>query len=564
MALSRFRSAVAALLAGALILGIPMLPAQAAVADPAPAAPAAPAATTASPISEVALQPYLPGEQSWPSSFAPSFALVIRIETEYAQPGARFSLALPEHLIAVADPGTVTDGAGETIADYRVDADGRTVRFAFAPGVASKKDLRARIALFANLDDVGAAGGSFTGEARSGSSVFPLSLSYGAMSWTMGNISSTWVPGPNGEGARLRVRGAVAGHAANAAEGGQWIGARGADSWPGTLRPVPGTTRLFAFDELPSTSGALGDPAAAVPASAYSVAAEGQTPGTVTMGVTVPAPRDGFYVIEQLFSLDSPGPSLFEAPGETLPKGARLIYATGSQVDTSSVLAHAQSGGASNGSSSLAYFVSSGADGSAAAAKPSLGAVRTVATESSPSRAVARVDLAVTNSGNTPLHATAVERVTADRAAVSIDAATADRGTVRVVGGAVEWSGDLEPGQRARIAYTVTAKHAGGSAGEITISGTTEGETPSGQEADAEVADDTVTVPSAPTDGTGTDPTRTPPATGAGADPTELAATGSEPLDAAPWVIALLFAGAACGTLGFSRAARGSRPGSAA
>ena len=562
MALSRFRSAAVALLTGALVLGVPMLTAPAAVADPAPAP--APAATTASPISEVALQPYLPGEQTWPSSFAPSFALMIRLETEYAQPGARFSLALPEHLIAVADPGVVTDEAGETIADYRVDADGRTVRFAFAPGVASKKDLRARIALFANLDDVGATGGSFTGEARSGSSLFPLSVSYGAMSWTLSNISSIWVPGPNGEGARLRVRGAVTGHAANAAEGGQWIGARGADSWPGTLRPVPGTTRLFAFDELPSTSGALGDPAAAVPTSAYSVAAEGQAPGTVTMGITVPAPRDGFYVIEQLFSLDSPGPSIFEIPGETLPKGARSIYATGSQVDTSSVLAHAQSGGASNGSSSLAYFVASGADGSAAAAKPALGAARTVTTTSSPSRAVARVDLTVTNSGNTPLHATAVERVATDRAAAVIDVATADRGTVRVVGGAVEWSGDLEPGQRVRIAYTVTAKHAGGSAGEITISGTTEGETPSGQGADAEVADDTVPVPPAPTGGTGTDPTRTPPTTGTGSDPAELAATGSGPLDAGPWALALLLAGAACGSLGLSRAARGRRPGSAA
>lgn len=453
---SRFRSALTALLAAALAVGLLASPAQA-----TPSAQAAPPVAGGTPISEVALEPYLPGEPSWPSSFSPSFALTVVLEAEHATPGGRFALELPDHLVVAAVPGeVVADVAGKSIkvADYRVDPDGRTVRFAFAPEVHALRGISARVALFANLDDVATDGGTFVGTARSGSNAFPLSVGIGPMSWRITGISSVWVPAPDGESIRLRIRAVVPGQAGHGADGGQWIGARTADTWPGRVRPVPGTTRLFAHDVLPETTDGLVDPAAAVPASSYAVAAEGQVPGTVTMGISIPAPRDGSYVVEQDFALETLGePVLPTIPGSTLPQAAQTLFAAGTQVDTASVRDHAASGENTQGSSSLVHFVSSGAEATAAAAPPT-----------------------TTPPTTTP---------------------------------------------------------------------------------------PTKTPPTTP-GGTGTNPAHpitVPGPAGTDSPPGELAATGSAPQAGAAWaMLALLLAGAACGTLGFRRAARGSRPGSAA
>lgn len=453
---SRFRFAPTALLAAALAVGLLASPAQA-----TPSAQATASVAGSTPISKVALEAYLPEQPSWPSSFSPSFALTVEFEAERATPGERFALELPAHLVVAAAPGeVVADVAGKPtgIATYRVDPDGRTVRFTFAPEVRALRDISARVALFANLDDVATNGGTFAGSARSGSTAFPLSTSIGPMSWRITGISSVWVPAPDGESILLRIRAVVPGQARHGADGGQWIGVRTADTWPGRVRPVPGTTRLFSHDAVPETTGDLVDPAAAVPASSYAVAAEGQAPGIVTMGISLPAPRDGSYVVEQDFTIETLGePVLPEIDGSTLPQAARTLFAAGTQVDTASVRDHAASGENTQGSSSLAYFVSSGAEATAAAAPPTTTPPTTTPPTKTPPTTPG-------GTGTTPAH-------------------------------------------------------------PITVPG------PAGTDS----------------------------------PPGELAATGSAPQAGAAWaMLALLLAGAICGTLGFRRAARGSRPGSAA
>ena len=472
------------------------------VASPAAAAPTPTESLTASPFEDVSLVPYFTGEPSWPSSVMPSFALRIDLETDYAIPGSHADLTLSDGIVAVTAPESITTSDQVPIADVEILDEGHTLRLTYTEAAAGLQDISGTMSVFANATDVTSAGGTITGEAHSGDTTFPLSLPYTAQAWDSMNIVSSWQPGATPTAPQMRTRSLVVGNPDAGPDGGQWIGVGGVTYWPGWVEPVTGTTRVFALDTLPEHLAGLTDPAAILTEGVdYTLNEQDQFSGSPVTGVSIPNPHAGIYVVEQLFTLDSSGAALFDAPNTALPEAGRAVYGVGTQVASGTVQSHATPGGPIQALSALAFFAGGGATANATASEPALSAVRTVAAEAegsgSSETATRQVSVTVTNDGNTRLDASLDETI-ASATPIAVDAATATTGSTDTTGTSLAWQGTLEPGEHALISYTARVDRLPDSAAQVSITGTAVGVSPGGVSVDHLIADDQFTVAAAP------------------------------------------------------------------
>lgn len=477
-------------------------------AAPASAAPAAPtlaaptASLDASPFENISLVPYFTGEPSWPSSVMPSFALRVDLATDHAVPGSHADLTLSDGIVAVTAPESITTSDQIPLADVEILDGGHTLRLTYTEASAGLQDISGTMSVFANSTDVTSTGGTITGEARSGDTTFPLSLPYTGQAWDSMNIVSSWQPGASPTAPQMRTRSLVVGDPDSGTDGGQWIGVSGVTYWPGWVEPVAGTTRVFALNTLPEHLAGLTDPAAALTEGVdYSLNEHDQSSGSPVTGVSIPTPHAGIYVVEQLFTLDSAGAPLFDAPNPALPEAGRAVYGVGTQVASGTVQSHATPGGPIQSLSALAFFAGGGATANATAAEPALSAVRTVAEESegtgSSETATRQVSVTVTNDGNTHLDASLDETI-ASITTVAVEAASATTGSVDTSSSSLVWQGTLEPGEHALISYTARVDRLPESEAQVSITGTAVGVSPSGVSVDRLIADDQFTVAAAP------------------------------------------------------------------
>ena len=446
--------------------------------------------------------PYFTGEPSWPSSVMPSFALRVDLATDYAVPGSHADLTLSDGIVAVTAPEAITMSDQVPIADVEILDGGHTLRLTYTEAAAGLHDISGTMSVFANSTDVTSAGGTITGEAHSGDTTFPLSLPYSAQAWDSMNIVSSWQPGVTPAAPQMRTRSLVVGDPNAGSAGGQWIGVGGVTYWPGWVEPVTGTTRVFALDALPEHLAGLTDPTAALTEGVdYSVNEQDHSSGSPVTGVSIPNPRSGIYVVEQLFTLDSSGAPLFDAPNPALPEAGRAVYGVGTQVASGTVQSHATPGGPIQSLSALAFFAGGGATANATSSEPALSAVRTVAAESagtgSTETGIRPVSVTVTNDGNTPLDARLADTI-ASATPITLDAASATIGSVDTTGSSLVWQGTLEPGQHALVSYSVRVDRLPDSEAQVSIAGTAVGVSPGGVSVEGLIADDQFTVAAAP------------------------------------------------------------------
>lgn len=470
-------------------------------AEPASAAPGS-ASTAPTPFANVSLVPYFTGEPSWPSSVMASFALRVDLKTDYAIPGSYADLTLSDGIVAVTAPEVITTSDQVPIADVEILDEGHTLRLTYTAEAGDLQEISGTMSVFANSTDVTSTGGTIIGEARSGDTTFPLSLPYTGQAWDSMNIISSWQPGTTASAPHLRTRSLAVGNPDAATEGGQWIGVGGVDYWPGRVAPIAGTTRVFALDALPEHLAGLTDPAAILTEDVdYTLNEQDESAGVPVSGVSIPSPRTGIYVVEQLYVLVSPGAPFFDAPNPELPDAGRAVYGAGTQVASGTVQSHATPGGSIQSLSALTFFAGGGATANATASEPALSATRTVGSESPDSGSTApatrQISVTVTNDGTTRLDARLDETI-ASSSAFAIDAASATTGSVSTASSTLVWHGILEPGERATISYTVRVDRLPDSEAVVSLAGSTLGASPGGFSVAGTITDDSFSVAAAP------------------------------------------------------------------
>ncbi|MFF5626647.1 hypothetical protein ACFY5A_14865 [Microbacterium sp. NPDC012755] len=485
---------------GLLAIAIVALP-TAAVAAVAPS-------DDVTPVVAVSLEPYFPGEPSWPSTAYPTWALRIDLSDADPVPGEATNIDLSANLTAAAAPGALRDEDGVELATFAVSPDGHRITVTYSAAAAAVVDLQAELAIFVSADSVGPGKDTLTAQAAADGLVFPLSASYTGLAWNPAGTVGTWVPSPTGS-LRFLARSVVEAVPEFAEDGGQWIGVGGASDWTGRLAPVSGTTRVFGLDELPATLDGFTDPASLWQDGVdYTVDEQETHDGGPVFGVTVTGSPTGYIVVEQAYDLVSAGPSLFDAPNTALPLQGRKVFGAGTRIVTGSVGGHQGGGNGVGGLSTLAFFAGSGGAASGAPISPALSVDRAVTPDTAaPGETTGRVALTIANTGNTPLDVNVADLLAANDASVLLRDADASSGAVTVDGRAVRWTGIVGPGETLVVTYTFRATASGPRPGTVSWSGNARGVVPRNAEESVEppvpTAEVTVSarplVPEAPT-----------------------------------------------------------------
>ncbi|MFK4850584.1 hypothetical protein ACI3KT_03035 [Microbacterium sp. ZW T6_19] len=509
--------------------------------------PSALSAVTGSPITEVSLEPYFPGEASWPSTAYPTWALRVELTEPAPVPGGTVHLDLSPNLTAAAAAGALHDDDGVELATYAVSPDGHGITITYSTAAASFVDLRATLGVFVSADSVGPGKTLVDAEATSSGVSFPLSASYSAIPWNSSGTVGTWSPSPSGS-LRFLARSVVPAIPDFHADGGQWIGVGGVDTWNGTLEPVTGATRIFGVEELPSSLAGFTDQSAAWrPGVEYTLDEQESHDGGRVFGITVPDPPDGYIVVEQAYDLVSTGAAFFEASNPALPPPAREVFGAGTRIVTGPLSGHENGGDGVGGPSTLAFFASSGGAMSATRLIPALSASRTITPDlATDGEASGLVTVTVTNTGNAVLDVRAADVLSNSHADVELSHAAADAGSATTIPSGVEWKGAVLPGATVTFTYVYGATSTGPPPGSITWHGTVLGTVPRNAEitVEAEIADAEIAIAPRPM----TTVTATPPGTvvrGA------LATTGADvPTAAIGTAGVLLFVGVGAVLLG--------------
>lgn len=467
-------------------------------------------ASADSPVASVTLLPHFPGEPTWPSARFPTAALRIDLASPGVSAGETAVVELSEGLTAAAAPGSLTDDAGTDLAHYAVSADGRRITITFSDSAASVVNLEAQLGIFVSSDRFAESGGEITGEATVGETVFPLSLAYPATALSEQNTTGTWLPSAGtgtatGTGTeadpalRFVARSFVP--ADPGATGGQWIGVSPATGWPGTLALVPGTTRVFAHAERPDV---LADYTAADAALAldvdFTLNNADLVNGELGVGVRIPHPKAGVYVVEQTFEVADAGPALFDAPNPELPAGSRAVFGAGSQIGSTSIEAH-DSATESGAISTLTFLASSGGTASGSPLQPGLTADRTTTElDREPGATDGNATLTLTNSGNSALDATVTDTLVGSGARGEVSSPAADHGSASTDGAGLTWRGRLAPGETATITYSYAAQAARDKPGSLSFTGSASATVAHNNDVQvgADIADDSLVVDALP------------------------------------------------------------------
>lgn len=497
---------------------------------------AAPIPGNDAPVIEMSLEPHFPGEPSWPSTYYPTFALLIDLTDASPAAGETIDIELSSNLTAATAPGSVVDADGTELLTYAVSSDSHRITLTYAEAAASVVDLRATLAVFVSTASLAPGGSVMTAEATIGDTVFPLSAAYTGLPWSENGIVGTWETGPTGA-LRFIARPTVEAHPEYAAAGGQWIGVGTAEGWPGVLTPTPGTTRVFHLEQLPESLTGFTDPAAELEQGVdYVLDEQTSSDGQPVFGISVTTPTSGYFVVEQTYDLTSTGAVLFEAPNADLPAPARQVFAAGTRIIAGTVDAHLGGSSGIGGISATTFLASSGGTASASAMEPEMTAARSVTPASAPAgEAKGTVSLTLTNTGNTPLDVTYSDEVTATASQVTVRDASANSGTASADADTVSWSGRLAPGAEATVTYAYDARATGTQIGALVFSGTGRGAVSNNPQVSAtpEIADAEVAVSALPVEtGNATAPPSPDPA---------LATTGADGSSAAA-LTALAFA----------------------
>ncbi|MFJ2369864.1 hypothetical protein [Microbacterium sp. NPDC087665] len=457
---------------------------------------AAPIPGSDAPVIEMSLEPHFPGEPSWPSTYYPTFALLIDLTDASPEAGETIDIELSSNLTAATVPGSIFDADGTELLTYAVSSDSRRITLTYSEAAAAVVDLHASLAVFVSTDSLVPGGSAVTADATVGDTVFPLSAAYTGLPWSENSVVGTWETGPTGA-LRFIARPTVEAHPEYAAAGGQWIGVGTAEGWPGVLTPAPGTTRVFHLEQLPESLTGFTDPAAELERDVdYVLDEQTSSDGQPVFGISVTTPTSGYFVIEQTYDLVSTGAVLFEAPNADLPAPARQVFAAGTRIITGAVDAHLGGSSGIGGISATTFLASSGGTASASAMEPEMTAARSVTPASAPAgEAKGTVSLTLTNTGNTPLDVTYSDEVTATASQVTVRDASASSGTASADADTVSWSGRLAPGAEATVTYAYDARATGTQIGALVFSGTGRGAVSSNPQlsatpaiADAEVA----------------------------------------------------------------------------
>ena len=468
-------------------------------ADSAAAAPVAPAAlATDAPVTSVSLEPYYPGEPSWPSTIFPTFAQRIELADAAPVAGRTIDIDLSAHLTAAAEEGAILDAADVELARYEVSADGSRISITYTEHVAAVVDLELALAVLVSADSLRVGGSqTVTGEATVGDEAFALSAQYTGLALNSNGLIGTWRTGAAGE-LQLVSRGVVESQASFAAQGGQWIGVGSASYWNGSVEPVSGTTRVFAHAQLPEDISTLTAAGAELQQGTDYVLDEQQShDGGPVFGISIEHPSDGYIVVEQVYDLVQRGAAYFDVPNPSLPVAARPVFGVGTRIVTGTVNAHAAGSANVGGLSALAYLPSSGGTAHATEMHLELSAARNVFPQTAPAgEAKGTVELTISNTGNAAIDVTLTDRATATGAQIELSSPAADLGTVSTSGGAAQWQGQLAPGDVATITYAFAARAAGEATGSVTFAGTIAGasSTGSGATTTAVVDDASVAV----------------------------------------------------------------------
>lgn len=467
------------------------------------AAIAAPIPDSDGPVIDLSLEPHFPGEPSWPSTYFPTFALLIDLSDASPAAGDTIDIDLSSNLTAATVPGSVVDAQGTELLTYAVSSDSRRITLTYAEAAASVVDLQATLAVFVSTDALVPGGSVVTADATIGDTVFPLTAAYTGLPWSENSVVGTWETGPTGA-LRFIARPIVDARPEYAAEGGQWIAVGTAEGWPGVLTPVSGTTRVFHVEQLPESLDGFTDPAAQLQEGTdYVLDEQTSSDGQPVFGISVTTPMSGYYVVEQTYDLTSTGAVLFEAPNADLPAPARQVFAAGTRIITGTVDAHLGGSSGIGGISATTFLASSGGTASASAMQPQMTASRAVTPVSAPAGAAkGTVSLTLTNTGNTALDVTYTDEVTATASQVTVHDATADSGTASADADAdtVSWSGRLAPGAEATVTYAYDARATGTQVGALVFSGTGRGAVSSNPLVTAapEIADAEISVSALP------------------------------------------------------------------
>lgn len=504
---------------------------------------AAPTPGNDAPVIEMSLEPHFPGEPSWPSTYYPTFALLIDLTDASPAAGETIDIELSSNLTAATAPGSVVDADGTELLTYAVSSDSHRITLTYTEAAASVVDLRATLAVFVSTASLAPGGSVMTAEATIGDTMFPLSAAYTGLPWSENGIVGTWETGPTGA-LRFIARPTVEAHPEYAAAGGQWIGVGTAEDWPGVLTPTPGTTRVFHLEQLPESLTGFTDPAAELEQGVdYVLDEQTSSDGQPVFGISVTTPTSGYFVVEQTYDLTSTGAVLFEAPNADLPAPARQVFAAGTRIITGTVDAHLGGPSGIGGISALTFLASSGGTASASAMEPEMTAARSVTPASAPpGEAKGTVSLTLTNTGNTPLDVTYSDEVAATASQVTVRDASASSGTASADADTVSWSGRLAPGAEATVTYAYDARATGTQIGALVFSGTGRGAVSNNPQVSAtpEIADAEVAVSALPVETAAA----TAPPTSDGA----LATTGADGFSAAA-LAALAFALCAGGVM---------------
>lgn len=495
---SRLLAAFGGLAVAAFALSGPLAPVAAHEdTTPADAAPAAPAPLETEPaIESVTLEPHFFGEPSWPSTIFPTAALRIAWAQSAPIPGDSFSVDLSAGLVASATAGEITDDAGVPLAAYAVSENGSRITITYAEAAGSVVNLSGTLGIFVSTDIAGPTSTTFTGTATIDGTAYPLSTPITGMPWSTLNTIGTWTTGPEGA-PRFVARAITESESANREHGGEWVGVGSTADWPGSLVPTSGSTRVFAFEELPDTLAAFSDPTAMLTlGDEYTLDEADTQSGHSVFGVTVPEPADGYLVVEQQFDLVEDGGVLFLGPNTALPDAARRVFATGTAVASGTVDAHAGIGTDTSVSrlTSLTYFAGSGGSATSDAIELGLTLTRdTSVLATGTGTASATTTLTLRNTGNATVDVAVSDAVTTAAASATLRDANASLGAAAIDGSTVHWTARLSAGETSTLTYSVDARATSTSAGSVTFSGSAVG---------VAASNATLSVPASAADGT--------------------------------------------------------------